>query len=62
MLIIMEEIANCLFCNVKTYNYLKNNKTTMLYPTVTAADKLKIVIGYFNKYPLLGVLGKSFNG
>lgn len=61
MLIIMVEIANCLFCGLKSYNSYKNNKIYMLYLIVTAIDKLKIVIGYFNKYPLLGIIGKNFN-
>lgn len=61
MLSIMEEIANCLSCDVKTYNILKNDRTTMLSLTVTAIDKLKVVINYFNKYPLLGIKGINFN-
>jgi hypothetical protein len=61
MLSIMEEIANCLSCDVKTYNILKNDRTTILSLTVTAIDKLKVVINYFNKYPLLGIKGINFN-
>lgn len=61
MLNIMEEIANSLSTNLKTYNVLKDDKTTMLSLSVTAIDKLKIVVNYFDKYPLFGVKEKNYS-
>ena len=58
---IMLEIANSLSCEVKTYNAAKNSRTTMLSLTVTAVDKLTVIINYFDKYPLLGLKGYNYN-
>lgn len=61
MINIMEEIANCLSCNLKTYNLVKPYKTSVLSVNITAIDKLKTLVDYFDKYPLLGIKEKNFN-
>lgn len=53
MLPFMEELALFLDCPVKSYSSNKT-KTEVLSLTVSAIDKLELLINYFNKYPLLG--------
>lgn len=50
-------------CNILTYK--KKGKTTqelaeLLSVSVTRLDKLKPIVDYFNKYPLLGLKAKDF--
>jgi hypothetical protein len=50
-------------CNILTYT--KKGKTTqelaeLLSVSVTRLDKLKPIVDYFNKYPLLGLKAKDF--
>jgi hypothetical protein len=52
MLSIMEEIAKSLCSNLNKYKTNKGDETLCI--TVTAIDKLKTVVDYFSKYPLLG--------
>ena len=52
MLSIMEEIAKSLSSNLNIYKTNKGDETLSI--TVTSIDKLKTVIDYFYKYPLLG--------
>ena len=57
MLNIMEKISQTLLCNLAVYE-AKNNKT--LSVNVVAIDKLKYLVNYFNKYPLLGIKNLDF--
>ena len=57
MLNIMEKISQTLLCNLAVYE-AKNNKT--LSVNVVAIDKLKYIVNYFNKYPLLGIKNLDF--
>ena len=59
MLSIMEEIAKSLSSNLNTYKTNKGDETLSI--TVTAIDKLKTVVDYFSKYPLLGTKYLDFN-
>lgn len=63
MLPIMEQIAQFLMCNLLTFN-INNPKskstTEILSVSVTSLDKLRPIVDYFNKYPLLGVKGLNF--
>ena len=58
MLSIMEELAKFLSCKLSVYVGIKNNNILSL--NVVAIDKVKFVIDYFNKYPLLGTKYKDF--
>jgi hypothetical protein len=53
----MEKISQTLLCNLTVYES-KNNK--ILSIKVVAIDKIKLIISYFNKYPLLGINWKDF--
>jgi hypothetical protein len=53
----MEKISQTLLCNLAVYE-AKNNKT--LSVNVVAIDKLKYIVNYFNKYPLLGIKNLDF--
>jgi LAGLIDADG endonuclease/Cytochrome c oxidase subunit III len=57
MLNIMEKISQTLLCNLTVYES-KNNK--ILSIKVVAIDKIKLIISYFNKYPLLGIKSEDF--
>ena len=57
MLNIMEKISQTLLCNLTTYKS-KNNE--ILSIKVVAMDKIKSIINYFNRYPLLGIKSKDF--
>jgi hypothetical protein len=62
MLPIMEIIAKFLMCSVITYT--KKSNTTqelaeLLSVSVSRLEKLKPIVDYFNKYPLLGLKGKD---
>ena len=60
---IMDFIASYLECNVLTYKYktLDPNKTReALSLNVTSPSKLKVLIDYFNVYPLRGTKYKDF--
>lgn len=48
----MEKIAKDLASNLNTYKTNKGDETLSI--TVSALDKLKTIVDYFNKYPLLG--------
>jgi hypothetical protein len=47
----MEELALCLSCNLNTY---KNKTVEVLSLSVSALDNIKIIMNYFDKYPLIG--------
>ena len=53
MLPFMEKLGLFLDCSVKTYSSNKTN-TEVLSLTVSAIDKLKPIVNYFDKYPLIG--------
>jgi hypothetical protein len=53
----MEKISQTLLCNLTTYKS-KNNE--ILSIKVVAMDKIKSIINYFNRYPLLGIKSKDF--
>jgi hypothetical protein len=53
MLPFMEKLALFLDCSVKTYSSNKTN-TEVLSLTVSAIDKLKPIVNYFDKYLLIG--------
>ena len=59
MLPFMEKLALYLQCPVKSYSSNKTN-TEVLSLTVSAIDKLKPLINYFNKYPLIGEKFNNF--
>ena len=54
---IMNRLAQFLSCKLSVYES-KNNKILSL--NVVSIEKIKFVIEYFNKYPLLGIKGKDF--
>jgi hypothetical protein len=53
----MEKISQTLLCNLTVYES-KNNK--ILSIKVVAIDKIKLIISYFNQYPLLGIKSEDF--
>jgi hypothetical protein len=53
----MESLSKFLFCKLSIY---KTNKGEMLSLSVSAIDKIRSIIEYFNKYPLIGIKGKDF--
>ena len=53
MLPFMEKLGLFLDCSVKTYSSNKTN-TEVLSLTVSAIDKLKPIVNYFDRYPLIG--------
>jgi phosphatidate phosphatase PAH1 len=57
MLSLMEKISQTLLCNLTVYKS-KNNE--ILSIKVVAMDKIKSIVNYFNKYPLLGIKNKDF--
>jgi len=58
MLPIMEEIAKCFLCNLSEYKTLKSGQVLSI--SITSISKLKVVIGYFNVYSLLGIKYNDF--
>jgi hypothetical protein len=58
MLPIMEEIAQCFLCNLSEYKTLKSGQVLSI--SITSISKLKVVIGYFNVYSLLGIKYNDF--
>jgi LAGLIDADG DNA endonuclease family protein/cytochrome c oxidase subunit III len=58
LLSIMQEIAKFLSCNLNSY-FTKQNKE-FLCINISAIEKLKFVIDYFNKYPLAGIKNENF--
>ena len=63
MLSIMERIAKFLMCNILIYTKKANTTqelAELFSVSVTRLDKLKPIVDYFNKYPLLGIKGKDF--
>jgi hypothetical protein len=56
---IMENIAQSLSCNLLTYKKSKSDDN-ILSVYVSAIDKVKILVDYFNIYPLLGIKNKNF--
>lgn len=65
MLPLMEEIGKFLSCNVIVVKKnptlpLKLEPIDTLSVSVTSLDKIKPLIDYFNKYPILGVKGLDF--
>jgi hypothetical protein len=55
--ILMESLSKFLFCKFSIY---KTNKGEMLSLSVSAIEKIRFIIEYFNKYPLIGIKGKDF--
>lgn len=58
MLPFMEKLAIFLDCPIKTYSS-NNTNTEVLSLTVSAIGKLKLLVNYFDKYPLIG---DKYNG
>lgn len=54
---LMESLSKFLFCKLSVY---KTNKGEILSLSVSAIDKIKFIVEYFNKYPLLSIKGKDF--
>jgi hypothetical protein len=54
---IMEKLAQFLSCKLSVYES-KNNKILSL--NVVSIEKIKFIIEYFSKYPLLGTKNKDF--
>lgn len=48
----MENLASFLSCNLKSY--INNTNSEVLSLTVSAISDLKLIIDYFNRYPLIG--------
>ena len=59
MLPFMEKLASFLNCDVKFYNSNKT-QTEVLSLTVAAIGKLKLLVNYFDKYPLIGDKAKDY--
>jgi hypothetical protein len=63
---IMEEIAQALQCKLNSYTYkiynfpLNENDGKALSINVSAIGKLKNIVDYFHKFPLLGIKGEDF--
>jgi hypothetical protein len=61
---VMKEIASFLNCNLSTYLMRTNTKceekVEILSVSITSVEKVKTLVTYFNKYPLLGVKGKDY--
>lgn len=64
---VMESISKYLSTRLGKLNRLENKSLntkgrskTVLSIYITAPDKLKILIEYFNKYPLLGTKSKDY--
>jgi hypothetical protein len=54
----MVELASFLNCNLTTYEN-KTGKVLSLY--VSSIDNIKIIINYFDKYPLIGNKLNDYN-
>lgn len=54
---LMESLSKFLFCKLSVY---KTNKGEILSLSVSAIEKIKFIVEYFNKYPLLSIKGKDF--
>ena len=54
----MEEISKCFLCNLSEYNTLKSGQVLSI--SITSINKLKVIIGYFNVYSLLGIKYNDF--
>jgi len=54
----MEELAFFLNCNLTTYEN-KTGEVLSLY--VSSIDNIKIIINYFDKYPLIGDKLNDYN-
>lgn len=48
----MDDLASFLSCNVNCYTTPQNKEVLSLY--VTAINNIKLIVDYFNKYPLIG--------
>jgi hypothetical protein len=48
----MDDLASFLSCNVNCYATPQNKEVLSLY--VTAINNIKLIVDYFNKYPLIG--------
>jgi len=48
----MDDLASFLSCNVNIYTTAQNKEVLSLY--VSAIDNLKLIVDYFNQYPLMG--------
>jgi len=54
----MKNISEKFSCNLLTF--VKKDKTKVLSLSVGSQDKIRLVISYFNTYPLLGVKKTDF--
>lgn len=54
----MQELASFLSCNLITY---KNKTGEVLSLCVSSIDNIKIIINYFDKYPLIGDKLNDYN-
>jgi hypothetical protein len=59
MLDIMEKIAQFLHCSLLTFD-TRNNSTKILSVSVTSIKEIKVLINYFDNYPLLGVKNENY--
>ena len=48
----MESLAFFLFCNLTSY--INNTNSEILSVSVSSLDSVKLLVNYFNKYPLIG--------
>ena len=60
MLPFMKNLASFLGCNVKSYNCNKSH-SEVLSLSVTSIENTKLLINYFEKYPLLGEKWYNYN-
>ncbi len=60
MLPFMENLASFLKCTVKSYNSNKS-RSEVLSLSVASIDNIKLLINYFEKYPLLGEKWNNYN-
>jgi LAGLIDADG endonuclease len=54
----MQEIAKLLSCNLNSY-FTKQNKEHLCV-NISAIEKLRFVVNYFNNYPLAGIKNENF--
>lgn len=54
----MEELASALTCNLTNY---KSKTGEILSIYVSSIDSIKVIINYFDKYPLLGDKLNDYN-
>lgn len=55
----MQTLASFLSCNLNTYT--NNLGVEILSVNVSSIDNIKLLVDYFNKYPLLGTKSEDYD-